>query len=120
MDEKILIQAKRYAEGDKVGSREIREYSSLRRQEKNVDAVAVVTTSSFSQDAKNIAGNLKVKLIDGKKLINSIYLNDLEKISEKYNTLSNKIKEENDSETKSTNNTEYNWPQNNTRVPQNH
>ena len=46
--QKYLIQAKRYSEGNKIGSPAIQQYSSLRRQEDDVDAVVIVTTSSFT------------------------------------------------------------------------
>jgi len=69
--QKMLIQAKRYGEGNKVGAPEIREYDSLRRQEDNVDAVVVVTTSSFTREAERTADDLNVKLVDGKTLIDS-------------------------------------------------
>ena len=69
---KMLIQAKRYDAGNKVGSPEIQQYDSLRRQEHNVDAVVVVTTSSFSQQAQVMANKLNVKLIDGTSFVDTI------------------------------------------------
>ncbi|PGF17246.1 hypothetical protein CP556_14825 [Natrinema sp. CBA1119] len=51
-NQKALIQAKRYGEGNKVGSPAIQQYSSLKHQEDNVDKVVVVTTSSYSRNAK--------------------------------------------------------------------
>ena len=73
---KQLIQAKRYSESSTVGSPDIQQYASLRHQETNVDAVVVVTTSTFSTQAEQIADDLNVKLIDG---------TELEKLVEKYN-----------------------------------
>lgn len=85
--EKVLIQAKRYGEGNKVGSREIREYGSLRRQEENVDAVIVVTTSSFTREAENTAEDLNVKLVDGESLTDSMSPEEMENIGDDYNLI---------------------------------
>jgi HJR/Mrr/RecB family endonuclease len=62
--EKQLIQVKKYAEGNTVGSRDIQQYSSLRHQQNGVDAVVVVTTSTFTKQARELAENLNVKLVD--------------------------------------------------------
>ena len=66
--QKHVIQAKRWSEDNKVGGPDIREYSSLRHQEESADAVIVVTTSSFTQQAEEAAENLRVKLVDGVEL----------------------------------------------------
>lgn len=66
--QKHLIQAKRYSADNTIGSPDIQQYSSLRHQEDDVDAVVVVTTSSFSSQARQTANDLNVKLIDGEKL----------------------------------------------------
>ena len=62
--EKQLIQVKCYSEDNKVGSPDVQQYASLRQQEENVDAVLIVTTSGFTQNAQTIADRLNVKLID--------------------------------------------------------
>lgn len=72
VDEKMLIQAKRYQDGNNVGGRDVREYSSLQLQESNIDSVVIVTTSSFTRQAKDIAGNLNVKLVDGTSFAASV------------------------------------------------
>jgi hypothetical protein len=64
--EKHLIQAKRYAEGNKVGSAAIQQYSSLYIQHSDVTAVYVVTTSSFTKNARKVAKQVGVKLMDGR------------------------------------------------------
>lgn len=74
--QKHVIQAKRYSEGNKVGSPDIQQYSSLQQQEPNVDSVIIVTTSSFSIQAKEIADDLNVKLINGQELSQIITNND--------------------------------------------
>jgi hypothetical protein len=70
--QKHLIQAKRYSAGNKISSPDIQQYSSLRQQEDDVDAVVVVTTSSFTPEAERTAQDLNVKLIDGEELCNII------------------------------------------------
>jgi hypothetical protein len=65
---RLLIQAKRHQQGNKVSAPKIREYAGLYQQENNVDTVYVVTTSSFTQQAKEIADDTQVKLINGQKL----------------------------------------------------
>lgn len=70
--EKHLLQAKRYSSDNKVGSPDIQQYSSLKQQIENVDAVIVVTTSSFTSQAQQAARNLGVKTIDGDELISVI------------------------------------------------
>lgn len=70
--QKQLIQVKRYSAGNKIGSPDIQQYSSLRQQEDDADTVVVVTTSSFSSQAEQIAQNLNVKLIDGGELCDII------------------------------------------------
>lgn len=62
--QKQLIQAKRYQNGNTIGSSKIQQYSSLRQQEPGVDSVAVVTTSSFTNQGQEIADQLNVKLVD--------------------------------------------------------
>lgn len=66
--EKHVVQAKRYSEGNKVGSEEIQRYASLRQQESNADAVVVVTTSEFTSQAESVGADLNVKLVDGATL----------------------------------------------------
>ncbi|WP_161973222.1 restriction endonuclease [Halostella litorea] len=70
--QKQLIQAKRYAADNKIGSPDIQQYSSLKRQEDDVDAVIVITTSSFTSQAERTANDLNVKLIDGPDLADVI------------------------------------------------
>lgn len=70
--QKQLIQAKCFAHDNTIGSPDIQQYSSLRHQENGVDAVVVVTTSSFSRQATEIATDLNVKLIDGNTLYDLI------------------------------------------------
>jgi HJR/Mrr/RecB family endonuclease len=61
---KILIQAKNFIEGNKVGSKAVQQYNSLRDQEEKVDEVLIVTTSGYTSQAEKLAESLNVKLID--------------------------------------------------------
>jgi hypothetical protein len=70
--EKQLIQAKKYDPENKVGGPEVQQYSSLRHQRAGVDAVIIVTTSSFSSQARDLAADLNVKLVDGNQLCDLI------------------------------------------------
>lgn len=65
---KLVIQAKRYQLGNKVGAPQVREYASLKRQE-GADEVVVATTSEFTSGAIDLAEQLNVKLIDGETLV---------------------------------------------------
>ena len=65
--EKVVIQAKRYGDSNTVGSPEVQQYASLLPQE-DADAVAIVTSGAFTQQARDISEQLNVKLIDGADL----------------------------------------------------
>lgn len=81
---KELIQAKRYSANSTVGSPDIQQYASLRHQESNVDTVVVVTTSTFSTQAEQIADDLNVKLIDGTALENLVTKYNCEELVLRY------------------------------------
>jgi len=66
--QKLLIQAKRYADSNKVKSKEVRNYATLYQQVKEVDTVILVTSSSFTKDAEKLAQDLHVKTIGGDDL----------------------------------------------------
>ena len=82
--QKQLIQAKRYSQGNKIGSPDIQQYSSLKHQFQNVDNVVVVTTSDFTSQARDIANSLNVKLINGRELVSLIVETDPEDLLEEY------------------------------------
>jgi hypothetical protein len=67
--QKQIIQAKCYSSGNKVSSKEVQQYSSLKQQVEGVDSVIIVTTSSFTSQAEDLASKLNVKLIDGDSLL---------------------------------------------------
>ena len=64
----VVIQAKRYSPSRNVSSTEVQQYSSLRQQREGVDAVTIVTTAGFSDQARETAEALNVKLLDGTDL----------------------------------------------------
>lgn len=76
--QKHLIQAKRYDIGNRVSSSEIQQYASLRDQRQGVSQVIVVTTSSYTEQAERLAGDLDVTLIDKSELLKLIGVFDLE------------------------------------------
>jgi len=65
---KTAVQCKRYAVGNKISSRQVQQYSALRHQWDDVEGVTIVTTSSFTKDADELAERLDVKCIDGETL----------------------------------------------------
>jgi restriction system protein len=81
---KTAVQCKRYAAGNKVTSDQIQQYAALRQQWSDVQGVTVVTTSSFTRDAEELADRLDVKLIDGDDLVRLIHRYDAREILEWY------------------------------------
>jgi len=75
---KTAVQCKRYASGNKITSRDIQQYAALRQQWDDVEGVTVVTTSSFTKDAEELAEQLDVKCLDG---------NDLTQLVQRYNAI---------------------------------
>lgn len=71
--QKVLIQVKRYTKNNKIGSEEIRKYSTLEKQEPNTDMIVLVTTSDFTNPGKKLAADLNVKIIGGDKLAQLVY-----------------------------------------------
>lgn len=67
-DKKVLIQAKRNSDGNKVSAPTVRKCSGL-KHDNGVDEVIIVTTTSYTSQAHEEADKYNVKLIDGKKLL---------------------------------------------------
>lgn len=59
-----LLQAKRYKRSNKIGSPEVRKYATLYQQEPAADEVIIITTSTFTSEAKELAEDLDVTLVD--------------------------------------------------------
>jgi len=84
MNQKAVIQAKRYSEGNKIGRPKIQQYHSLKQQDADADAAVVVTTSSFTSTAEDWASEHNVKLIDGRQLVQEIESGRLEHLVDEY------------------------------------
>lgn len=82
--QKVLIQAKRYADSNTIGSDEVRKYATLYQQVGDVDTVVIVTTGDFTRQGKRLARDLDVKTVDGQSLAQMILQNDNEDILEGY------------------------------------
>jgi cbb3-type cytochrome oxidase subunit 3 len=74
---KILIQAKRYNSSNKIGGPAVRKYATLYQQDSTADQVVIVTTSSFTSQAKEIGAEQNVTLIDGYNLVNFVNKNNI-------------------------------------------
>ncbi|MEF8840129.1 MAG: restriction endonuclease [Haloarculaceae archaeon] len=81
---KTAVQCKRYKQGNKVTSDQIRQYASLRQQWDDVKRLIVVTTSSFTRDADELAKRLNVKCIDGDDLVQIVRRYDATEILDWY------------------------------------
>lgn len=84
IDQTVAIQAKRYSAGKKVGRPEVQQYASLRTQDRDVDSVAVVTTSSFTSGAKAWAYENSINLVDGEDLADLILKHNQTDLLERY------------------------------------
>lgn len=89
--EKALIQAKRYGPDTTVGSPAIQQYASLKNQEENVDKVIVVTTNEFTQQARSVAKQLNVKLVNGDELVEMVERLDALGLVTKYAPVSHSV-----------------------------
>lgn len=63
--QKHVIQAKCYAAGNPVSGPDVREIAGLHQQVPDTDAVIIVTSSRFTDNAREVAERTNVKLIDG-------------------------------------------------------
>lgn len=70
--QKQAIQAKRYKKSNTVGSPDVQQYSSIKHENKDIDSVVIVTTSSFSAQAEETANNLNVKTIDSSDFLSMV------------------------------------------------
>jgi HJR/Mrr/RecB family endonuclease len=66
----VVIQCKRYAPENKVGSREVQTFVGMATVHHHADRAIFVTTSTFTPNARKIAGESRgrVELIDGQRL----------------------------------------------------
>jgi len=82
-EEKILIQAKRYGPGSRVGSPEMQKYASLAQRDK-VDKVLIICTSDFTAQAKEVAQDFGIKCVDGRTLAQIVRQEGLEDLVREY------------------------------------
>jgi hypothetical protein len=76
--ETALIQVKRYAVDNTVGSNEVRKYATLYQQEGDVASVIIITASSFTSQAEELATNLDVEAIDSDDLYETVQDTEIE------------------------------------------
>jgi len=81
---KTAVQCKRYSVGNKITSRDVQQYAALRQQWDDVKGVTIVTTSSFTSDAEDLADRIRVKCIDGETLTRLIKKYDVVEILDWY------------------------------------
>lgn len=81
---KTAVQCKRYAAGNKITIRDVQQYAALRQQWDDVGGVTIVTTSSFTKDAEELAERVRVKCINGESLVRLIKRYDATEILEWY------------------------------------
>lgn len=84
VSQRHVIQAKRYGEGNKVGRPTLQQSYSLKDQDRDADAVIVVTTSEFTSQARVWAMDHNVKLIDGEELANIVVENNAHDLVDRY------------------------------------
>lgn len=72
INQTVAIQAKRYAEDKKVGRPDVQQYASLRTQDRDVDSVAIVTTSGFTDGAKAWAYENNLNLVNGEDITDMV------------------------------------------------
>lgn len=77
------LQAKRYT-GQAIKSTEIQQYAALRQQYDDVTGVTVVTTSSFTEPALQLADRLDVTCIDGDDLVTIVERDGAQEIVDWY------------------------------------
>jgi hypothetical protein len=80
---KEVIQVKRYSQGNPVSSPDVQQYSALRKQE-DADLALIVTTSRFTREAKEIASDLGVEILDVDRLVSTISADDHYQLLAKY------------------------------------
>lgn len=98
----VAIQVKRYSEGTKVGRPEVQQYASLRTQDPDVNTVAIVTTSSFTDGAKAWAYENDLGIFDGDDLADLIFKHDRADLVEGFEDSSSKSSSSPDSITRKT------------------
>jgi cation transport ATPase len=102
--QEIVIQVKRYSDGNRITRPNIQQYYSLRDQE-GVDAVVVVTTSEFASPAYEWADEHNVKLVNGDDLVEMIRDHGRHDLVEEYAPSPNQPDDKDESEPTATDTT---------------
>ena len=84
IEQKAIIQAKRYSDSNKVGRPDIQQYSSLKTEYPDVNSIIVVTSSTFTSEAKQLAEQLGVKIVNGSELAEACVQNISEENISRY------------------------------------
>lgn len=84
VDQKAVIQVKRYSDGNKVGQPKVQQYHSMKVQDPKADVAIVVTTSEFTTDACLWGMRNNVKLVDGEDLADMIRQQDRYDLVDEY------------------------------------
>lgn len=71
-EESAIVQVKRYSESNRLGEPELRKYAHLLYSTPEADQVSVVTTGKFSKDARILALEEGVDIMDGEELAEEI------------------------------------------------
>ena len=73
---KVVFQVKRYGQDKSIQPNKIRELAGA-RERVNAEKAVFITTSDFTQPAKNEALDLGIELVDGNKLMKLLYENNI-------------------------------------------
>ena len=73
---KEVIQVKRYSDGNKIGSEEVRKYATL-YQQTDANQVVLVTSGQFTSSARELADDLGVEIVDGRELSHQLSQNSI-------------------------------------------
>lgn len=80
---KHVIQAKRWNPSNLVGLADVQRYNTIKQQE-DADEGYLITTSSFTREARDVGQDLQVKLIDGDGLAELIRQRSLYQVANLY------------------------------------
>ena len=73
---KEVIQVKRYSNDNKIGSEEVRKYATL-YQQTDSNQVVLVTSGDVTNQARNLAPDLGVEIVDGAQLVQELQSNNI-------------------------------------------
>ena len=74
---KEFIQVKRYNNSNKIGSKTVREYATLYQQIPTANTVVIVSSGYFTNEAKELAKDLKVEIFNGDQILRELDKHDV-------------------------------------------